>query len=68
MKIEIKPKLKKAVQFLKEIKAEMKRVDWLGVKQTIRYTLIVIFASAVVAAFLGGVDFLLTTFLNKFIF
>jgi len=68
MRIQIKPKLKKAIQFLKEVKTEMKRVDWLGVRPTIRYTLIVILASVVVAAFLGGVDFLLTTLLNKFVF
>ena len=67
MKIQIKPKLNKLIKFLKEVKIEMKRVDWLGFKQTIQYTVIVILVSVVVAVFLGGIDFLFSGFLKKFI-
>jgi len=45
----------------------MKKVNWPTREETIRYTLIVIGVSVAVAIFLGGVDFLFTTLLNKFI-
>jgi preprotein translocase subunit SecE len=53
--------------FFKEVKAEMKKVNWPTQKETFRYTLIVIGASIVVAIFLGSIDFLFTAFLNRFI-
>ena len=67
MKLRIKEKFKKALTFLKEVRAEMKKINWLSLKETIRYTFIVVFVAVFVAAFLGGVDFLFVTFLNKFI-
>lgn len=57
----------KIITFLKEVKLEIKKVDWPTRQETIRYTLIVIGASVGVAFFLGGVDFLFKQFLNKFI-
>ena len=53
--------------FLKEVRLEVKKVNWPTRKETLRYTLIVIGVSAVVAAFLGGLDFIFTQLLNKFI-
>ena len=53
--------------FFKEVKLEMKKVNWPTRKEAIRYTLIVIGASAVVAIYLGGIDFFLTSLLNKFV-
>jgi len=53
--------------FLKEVKAEIKKVNWPTTKETIRYTLIVIGVSVVTAIFLGGIDYLFTMFLNKLI-
>jgi len=58
---------KKIVSFLKEVKLEMKKVNWPTRKETIKYTLIIILVSIVVAVFLGGLDFIFTTILNKFI-
>lgn len=58
---------KKIVSFLKEVKLEMKKVNWPSRKETIKYTLIIIAVSIAVAAFLGGLDFIFTTLLNKFI-
>jgi len=58
---------KKIIIFLKEVRLEMKKVNWPTRKETIRYTLIVIGISVAVAAFLGTFDFLFTTLLNKFI-
>ena len=63
----IKKPFNKTSRFLKEVKLEMKRVDWLSIRQTLKYTLIVIFISVIAGAFLGGVDFLLTILLNKFV-
>ena len=57
----------KAVSFLKEVRLELKKVNWPTKKETARYTLIVLGIALVVAVFLGGVDFLFTAFLNKFI-
>ncbi|XOB40479.1 MAG: preprotein translocase subunit SecE [Candidatus Nealsonbacteria bacterium] len=53
--------------FFKEIKVEIRKVNWPTRKETIRDTLIVIGVSIVVAIFLGGIDFLFTTLLNRFI-
>lgn len=53
--------------YLKEVKLEIKKVNWPTKKETIRYTLIVVGVVIVVSIFLGGFDFLFTTFLNKFI-
>jgi len=53
--------------FLKEVRLEMKKVNWPTKKETARYTLIVVGLSIVVAAFLGGLDFVFQYLLNKFI-
>ena len=58
----------KIITFLKEVRLEMKKVNWPTRQETIRYTVIVIGISAAVAAFLGTLDFIFTTLLNKFIF
>ena len=58
----------KIITFLKEVSLEMKKVNWPTKQETLRYTLLVIGVSVAVAVFLGTVDFLFTTFLNKFIF
>ncbi len=65
MKINQLPK--KGIKFLKEVRVELKRVTWPTRQQTIKYTLIVIGLSLGVAAFLGGLDFLFTYLLDKFV-
>jgi len=57
----------KIITFLKEVRLEMKKVNWPTRKETIKYTLIVIGVSVGVAIFLGGLDFIFTTILNKFV-
>ena len=57
----------KLVTFLKEVKLEIKKVNWPTRQQTIKYTLIVIGISAGVAAFLGILDFIFIALLNKLI-
>ncbi|PIP16837.1 MAG: preprotein translocase subunit SecE [Candidatus Portnoybacteria bacterium CG23_combo_of_CG06-09_8_20_14_all_37_13] len=59
--------IKSIIPFLAETKGELKRVTWPSRKQATQYTLIVIGASLAVAFFLGGLDFLFTYLINKFI-
>jgi len=59
--------LDKIVNFLKETRVEMKKVNWLTRNEVIKYTLIVIGLSFVVAMFLGGLDFLFTFLISKFL-
>jgi len=54
-------------QFLKETRVELKKVNWPTRKETIKYTLIVIGLSFAVALFLGGLDYLFTFIITKFL-
>lgn len=45
------------IQFLREAKAELLKVNWPSKKQTINYTLLVIGVSIAVAIFLGSLDY-----------
>lgn len=65
MKISQLPK--KIIGFLKEVRLELKRVTWPSRQETVKHTLVVIGISLGVAAFLGGLDFLFTWLLNKFV-
>ena len=47
------------ISFVREAKDELKKVTWPTRESTIRYTLIVIFASLIVSLIIGGIDFLL---------
>ena len=53
--------------YLKEVRVEMKKVNWPTREETIKYTLIVIGVCLGVALFLGGLDYAYTALLNKFI-
>ena len=57
----------KIFTFLKEVRLEIKKVDWPTKQETIKYTLIVIGVCLGVALFLGSVDFIFTNILNKFL-
>jgi len=57
----------KIVTFLKEVKVELKKVNWPTKQETTKYALIVIGVSFAMAIFLGGLDFLFTWLLNRFI-
>jgi len=59
--------LKKIPQFLKEVKIELKKVTWPSRQDVWRYTLIVVFFSLAVAAFLGGLDILFGFLIKKFL-
>ena len=57
----------KTKSFLKEVRIELKKVNWPNRKETIRYTLIVIVILTVVGLYLGAVDFLVSRLLNRLI-
>lgn len=50
----------KPLEFLKEVRLEMKRVSWPSRQEAIRLTTIVIAISLVVAVFIGVLDFIFT--------
>jgi preprotein translocase subunit SecE len=59
--------LGKILSFIKEAKAELKRVTWPGRQQVWYSTLIVIAFTLIVAAYLGLVDLALTGVFSKLI-
>lgn len=57
----------KIKNYLGEVKVEMKKVNLPTRQETIKYTLIVIGLSLAVAIFLGGLDFLFSFLISKFL-
>jgi preprotein translocase subunit SecE len=53
--------------FFKEVWVELKRVSWLSQKEVLRYTLVVLAVTVIVAAFLGGLDYVFTEIIKRFI-
>jgi preprotein translocase subunit SecE len=51
--------ISKITNFVKEVKVEMKKVNWPNRKETFKYVLIVLASSFVIAAFLGLLDYIL---------
>jgi len=60
--------INRIITFLKEVRLEMKKVNWPTRETTIKYTLIVVGISVAVAAYLGGLDVLFANFLEKLAF
>lgn len=56
------------IEFLKEVKLELKRVNWPTRQETLNYTFIVIGISLAVAAFLGGLDFVFNSIFSRTLF
>ena len=57
----------KIALFLKEVRLEMKKVNWPTRNETVKYTLVVVGFCLVVAAFLGSLDALFQFLLNKLV-
>jgi len=57
----------KIITFFKEVKTQLKKVNWLSRKKTIKYTVIVIVVSTLVAVFLSSLDYLFNQLLRRFI-
>ena len=60
--------LQKILSFFKEVRMEIKKINWPTKQQTIRYTIVVVGISFGVAIFLGGLDLIFNTLITKFIF
>ncbi|MGM0470769.1 MAG: preprotein translocase subunit SecE [Bacillota bacterium] len=54
-------------QFLREVKAELKKVNWPDRQVLLSYTTVVIVTVLVVAAFIGGVDLLFSKVITPLI-
>jgi preprotein translocase SecE subunit len=57
--------MKKLFNYIKETKGEIKHISWPTRKQTIVYTLLVVFISFFIAIYLGLFDFLFTEGVNQ---
>jgi preprotein translocase subunit SecE len=57
----------KLINYLKEAVAEMKKVTWPTRKETYNYTLLVIGVSLATAIFLGALDLIFSTGIEKII-
>ncbi len=55
----------KLFNYFREAYIEMKKVTWPTKKETYRYTMLVIGVSLVMAAFLGGLDYLFSFSIEK---
>jgi len=60
--------INKGLTFLKEVRLEIRKINWPTRQETIKYTFIVIGVCFVVAAFLGSLDFLFAYVLQLMLF
>jgi preprotein translocase subunit SecE len=54
----------KAIQFLKDVRFELSKVTWPKREEVIKLTLTVLLISAIVGAYVGGLDFIFTKLLE----
>lgn len=59
--------IKNSGQYIAEVKTEAKKVSWPTRKVAMKDSVIVIAISLATAAFLGGVDYLLSYLIEKFV-
>lgn len=59
--------LNKIITFLKEVRVELKKVNWPTREETTKYTAIVIGLSLAVAIYLGAFDWLFTFLIQSFV-
>ena len=59
--------IKNIKQYTAEVKSEAKKVSWPTKKMAIKDSFMVIVASLTTAIFLGGVDYLLSYLIKKFV-
>lgn len=55
------------IQYLREVRAEMKHVSWPTRRQTISYTVVVIALSLVTAVYLGLFDYVFSTLIFRLV-
>jgi preprotein translocase subunit SecE len=56
--------LNKSIQFLREVKIELKKVTWPSRKQTMGSTIVVLILVLIISLFLGMVDFSLSSLIR----
>jgi preprotein translocase subunit SecE len=56
--------LQKSIQFLREVRVELKKVTWPSRKQTMGSTVVVIILVVIISLFLGVVDFSLSSLMR----
>jgi len=59
--------LDKIIQFLKEVRVELSKVHWPTRREMVVYTAIVLSVSTFLALFLGALDWVFASILNKFV-
>ena len=59
--------MKRFIQYVKDTRGELKHVSWPTQKQTAIFTVLVLLISAFFAAYIGLLDFVFTSILNRFI-
>jgi len=57
--------MKAVVNFFGEVKLELSKVTWPSRNEVIKLTLTVFLISGIIAAYVGGLDYLFTTVLAK---
>ena len=57
MEFSVKDKFEVAMQFLREVRTELKKVTWPSRKDTLSGTVVVLVAVIIIALFLGIVDY-----------
>jgi preprotein translocase subunit SecE len=55
-------------RFLRETFEELRKVVWPTWAELYRYTLVVIFTVVILGAFIGGVDYMVSALLRKFLY
>lgn len=63
----VKNLFSRVAKFLREVRAEMKKVAWPNRKELTAYTVIVVFSVAAVAVFIGAIDFVFSLVLGLII-
>jgi len=57
--------IQKTQVFFKEVYIELRKTNWLSRTEVLRYTLVVLAVTLVVAGFLGGLDYVFSTILKS---
>ena len=59
--------VQKTQVFFKEVYVELRKTNWLSRNEVLRYTLLVLAVTIIVAALLGGLDYVFSTLVQKFV-
>lgn len=62
-----KPKKTDILAFLRSVKVELALVKWPNRQETVRLTIVVVIATLLIGAYIGGLDLLFTKLLTQLI-